>query len=489
MPTVDLLVIGGGIHGTCVARDAALRGLSVVLVEKDDLASGTSSRSSKLIHGGLRYLETRQFGLVREALRERAILLETAPALVRPVQFLLPYYKGDSRPRVVVRAGLWLYDALSGAHRMPGKQEFSTAEALAAEPGLPREGLLGAAGFPDAQMDDAGLVVANAIAAAKAGAVIRTRVEVTKLTLLESSGAGRSWRAELAAPADPIEASAVVNATGPWLDVMRQRGGGGSTPKIRRTRGTHIVVPRLSARPLLLFSGSDRRVFFVLPWGKWSLVGTTDKDDGRAPDDVTPTVADIRYLWDEITRRWPDAPDPAQTTVRAFAGLRPLVQSASYPAWDVSREAQLIDNRGMISLAGGKFTTARHLAERAVDVVVKQLGVRVAPCSTATAPLAPGENLLGDVSSDIGITQVLLAMQEQFAKHTEDVVFRRSRLWLDASAARAAAPTVTGWMAERLGWDAARREAEVARVNTRLDDEEQYLAAARETLVAERKEP
>jgi glycerol-3-phosphate dehydrogenase len=470
MPTVDLLVIGGGIHGACVARDAAMRGLSVVLCEKDDLASGTSSRSSKLIHGGLRYLETGQFGLVKEALRERAILLATAPALVRRVEFLLPFYKGSGRPRLYVEAGLWLYDTLSGPHRLPGNKSYSAAEALAVEPGLPRKGLHGAAQFPDAQMDDAGLVIANAVAAAKAGAQVRTRTEVTKVERVQ-----RAWRATVGPYGEAIEARAVVNASGPWLDLVRERAGGAPVERVRRTRGTHIVVPKLSERPLLLFAHQDRRVFFVLPWGKYSLVGTTDKDDGRPPDEVSPTVADIQYLWDEIRRGWPDAPDPLETTRRAFAGLRPLVLSKPSAAWDNPREAALLDDGGMISLAGGKFTTARLLAERAVDVGVRQLDARVGPCATATTMLAEGPFSETDLDP-------VFAIEHQFAQHVEDVVFRRSRLWLDAASAGAYASSVAETMAEHLGWSDPRRADEIARVHARLDDEEQYLKVARETM-------
>ena len=491
MRTVDVLVIGGGIHGTCVARDAALRGLSVVLVEKDDLASGTSSRSSKLIHGGLRYLETGQFGLVREALRERAILLKTAPGLVRPLRFLLPFRKGDARGGRFVRLGLSLYDALSGGRDLPRHRSLSAAEALELEPGLPRPGLTGAALFYDAQMDDAGVVVACAVAAARAGASIRTRTEVTAL---EPSGA--LWRARLAGGDETIEARAVVNAAGPWVDAVRGRAGvgAGGAPTLRRTRGTHVVVPALSESALLLFAHKDRRVIFVLPWGKWSLVGTTDTDDPAQPDAVAPTAQDVRYLWEEIAARWPDAPKPAQSTTRAFAGLRPLARAASAQPWDNPREARLVEERGLISLVGGKFTTARHLAERAVDRVVRILGARAAPCSTASAIL-PGPSdpdleaattrwTARDAGStgttpDLTRAAVEVAMEHQFARHVSDVIFRRSSLWLDSGAARKAAPIVASWMAERFGWTQFQAQEEADAVHAALDAEARVLAEAR----------
>ena len=496
MPTVDLLVIGGGIHGAAVARDAALRGLSVVLAEKDDLASGTSSRSSKLIHGGLRYLETWQFGLVKEALQERAILLDTAPHYVMPLPFVLPFYKGDSRPGWVVRLGLSLYDTLAGTSALPRHHALKSDEALDLEPDLPREGLQGAALFFDAQMDDARLVVANAIAAAGAGATVRTR---TAVTALEPFGEGRRpiWRAQVGSGGETIEARVVVNAAGPWADSIRRLAGSPGPPALRPTRGTHVVVPAITReRALLLFARRDRRVIFVLPWGPWSLVGTTDTDDPEPPDAVSPRLEDVRYLWDEIAARWPDHPaarDPAGQTVRVFAGLRPLVRARSDRPWDNPREARLLAERGLFSLVGGKYTTARRLAERTVIRVVAHLGARVGPCVTRTArlpgPFDPPVLAARAASAaraiertgttpDLSRSDVDVAIDCEFARGVSDVLFRRSALWLDAGAARTAAPQVVDWMAERLGWSAAVRAAELSTVTDALDAEAALLRAA-----------
>jgi len=463
MPIVDLLVIGGGIHGACVARDAALRGLSVTLVEKDDLASGTSSRSSKLIHGGLRYLETGQFGLVHEALRERAILLRTAPTLVRPLDFVLPFYDGDERPPWLLRTGLTLYDLLAGrghSHHVVHERDAL----LAAFPNIPRDGLKGGAWFADAQMDDALLVVANAMDAVRAGATIRTDTEVTALS---------QGRAALS-DGDTIEARVIVNAAGPWVDVVRSRGTGALSPSLRRTRGTHVVVPSLTRDfALLLFAQEDGRVFFILPWGTCSLVGTTDTDDEADPDRVAPAVDDVRYLWSEIQRRWPHL-DPSASTLRVFAGLRPLARSGSDRPWDNSREARLVVEGGMISMVGGKYTTARLLAERAVDLVVRRLGRRAGPCVTATSELPAI-----DSTEAVTAASVAHAVDEQFARHVADFLFRRSTLWLDAADARRAAPLVAGWMAAKLGWSDAVRQAEVDAVVAQLDAEDRILEEAR----------
>jgi len=463
MPIVDLLVIGGGIHGACVARDAALRGLSVTLVEKDDLASGTSSRSSKLIHGGLRYLETGQFGLVHEALREREILLRTAPTLVRPLDFVLPFYEGDERPPWMLRAGLTLYDLLAGrghAHHVVHERDAL----LAAFPFIPRDGLNGGAWFADAQMDDALLVVANALDAVGSGATIRTDTEVTALS---------AGRAELS-DGDMIEARVIVNAAGPWVDLVRARGAGTPSPSLRLTRGTHVVVPSLTRDfGLLLFAQEDGRVFFVLPWGTCSLVGTTDTDDDAGPDRVAPAADDVRYLWSEIQRRWPHL-DPSASTLRVFSGLRPLARSDRDRPWDNSREARLLVEGEMISLVGGKYTTARLLAERAVDLVVRRLGRRSDPCQTRTRALPAISATEAVTAASVGH-----AVDEQFARHVGDFLFRRSTLWLDAADARRAAPMVAGWMAAKLGWTSGVRQAEVDMVLAQLDAEERILEEAR----------
>jgi glycerol-3-phosphate dehydrogenase len=496
MPTVDLLVIGGGIHGAAVARDAALRGLSVVLAEKDDLASGTSSRSSKLIHGGLRYLETGQFGLVKEALEERAILLDTAPHYVMPLPFLLPFYKGASRPGWVVRMGLSLYDTLATTSVVPRHRGLKPEEALELEPDLPREGLQGAALFFDAQMDDARLVVANAMAAAGAGATVRTRTAVTALSRI-GEGARPVWRAQVGGDGETIEARAVVNGAGPWVDSVRALAGTAGAPALRLTRGTHVVVPAITReRALLLFARRDKRVIFVLPWGPWSLVGTTDTDDPEPPDMVSPRLEDVRYLWDEIAARWPEHPaarDAAGQTVRVFAGLRPLVRARSDRPWDNPREARLLAERGLFSLVGGKYTTARRLAERAVDRVVAHLGARAAPCSTRTARLpgpfdppvlaaraasAARATERTGTTPDLSRSDVDVAIDCEFARGVSDVLFRRSALWLNGGAVRTAAPQVVEWMGERLSWSPSVRDAELSAVTDALDAEAALLRAA-----------
>lgn len=496
----EVLVIGGGIHGASVARDAAGRGLSVFLAEQSDLAGGTSSRSSKLIHGGIRYLETGQWGLVRAALHERAVLLRTAPHLVRPLPFLLPFYKGGGRPAWKVKLGLSIYDLLAGNTGLPGHRMLSDVEAASLEPGLSREGLESAALFHDAQMDDARLVVANTVAAVRSGAVVRTRMAVTKLAAT-GTGSARVWRVALEArPAggsaaggpppvtETIEARSVVNASGVWADHVRSLASSARSPEVRGTRGTHVVVPALTKeRALLLFAGQDGRVLFVLPWGDYSLVGTTDTDHAGSPDAVAPTPQDLRYLWQEIMRRWPDRfRDPATQTTRAFAGMRSLVRGGTALPWQNTREARVIEEEGMFSLVGGKYTTARGLAERVVNQVASYLRRGTGPCSTARTMLPGGEERTRTIAvraraapeSVAGVhrAEVEYAVQQEFAREVSDFVWRRSNLWLDRRAALEAAPHIAYWMAGPLGWNAEQCDASLERLRAECEAEDRVIA-------------
>jgi glycerol-3-phosphate dehydrogenase len=480
----DLLVIGGGIQGVAVARDAALRGLRVILLERGDFASGTSSRSSKLIHGGIRYLETGQLRLVREALRERALLLDLAPDYVRPLPFLIPHYAHEGRSALIVKVGLTLYAALAGRHPLAAHGSMSAAEALALEPSLRAEGLRGAALYWDAQMDDALLCVAIAMAADRAAAVMKSYTEVTALA---PPGSGSAWRARYrdvdTGEEGSAEARCVVNAAGPWAEEIRAMTGATRGAGLRRTRGTHVVLPALTrGRALLLTARSDGRVFFVLPWGSCSLVGTTDVDDGTPPERIAATPEDIRYLLEEAARAIPDVSTGARP-LRAFAGLRSLAQGNAILPWANSREHRILEEGTMLTLIGGKYTTHRSLAERVVDLVVRATGARAGRCLTGESPV-PGRadairalsgrypgTLEGSGEAAISEAEVAHAVRNERARHLGDVLERRSRLWLDAGAMRRAANQVARWMAAHRGWDEAARVLEVERVVRALDEE------------------
>jgi glycerol-3-phosphate dehydrogenase len=482
----DLLVIGGGIQGAAVARDAALRGLSVVLLERGDFASGTSSRSSKLIHGGIRYLETGQFRLVREALRERALLLTLAPEFVRPLPFLIPHYRGEGRSRLAVQAGLTLYAVLAGRHPLAEHRDVEASEALGLEPALRPEGLRGASLYWDAQMDDALLCVAVACAADQAGADVRSYTEVLGL-----AAAGSTWRARFrdvdSGEEGALEARCVVNAAGPWAEEIRALAGASRGAGLRRTRGTHIVVPGLTReRALLLTARRDGRVFFVLPWGPHSLVGTTDVDDDTPPERIAASVEDIRYLLDEASRAVPGLAARGRP-LRAFAGLRSLAQGSAILPWANSRELRVTVEGTMLTLIGGKYTTHRSLAERVVDRAVRVSGVRAGRCVTRETALPGRENAIARLvarfpgrSEDAAVTEaeVVHAIQAERARHLGDVLERRTRLWHDGEAMRRAAGPVSGWMAPHLGWDDAARQREVDRVTLALDREAAIIDAA-----------
>ncbi|MGE5178682.1 MAG: glycerol-3-phosphate dehydrogenase/oxidase [Bacteroidota bacterium] len=491
---IDILVIGGGIHGVAVARDAALRGLDVHLLERTDLAAATSSRTSKLIHGGLRYLESGQIRLVREALRERAILLRVAPEFVRPLPFLLPHYAGRGRPRWWVDLGLWLYHALAGREDAGARGMLSAEETLAIAPGLEPSGLLAGSRFGDAQMDDAPLCVALAVDAERAGATVRTHTEVIALA---KTADGRGWRAHyhdrLTGTDAEIEARAVVNAAGPWADDVRAMAEGHPPLSVRRTRGAHLVF---AAEPpshgLFLTARRDGRVFFALPWGSHTLVGTTDEDDPSDPATVDPHAGDVRYLLEEAAAALPGSLAGLRP-VRAFAGVRPLARGRAERPWENSRESRILSENGLWTMVGGKYTTHRALAERVVDMIARSIGARVAPCVTADRPLRSGraeslERLRADFPRRVEVTggfaiteaEVAHALRVEKARSLDDILLRRTRLWLDARALREAAVPCAVWAAPILGWSERTRAAELERLLAILDREERAIDAGME---------
>jgi glycerol-3-phosphate dehydrogenase len=485
----DLIVVGGGIHGVAVARDASRRGLSVLLLERGDIASGTSSRTSKLVHGGIRYLETGQFGLVREALRERATLLRIAPAFVRPLPFLLPHHPGEGRSRAVVGFGLWLYGSLARRDALAARGALTPAQTIAAVPGISTDRLAGASRFWDAQMDDAPLCVALALDAERAGATVRAHTELTALARLPG---GRAWRAHFRDAIDGVEGEAegrlVINAAGPWADSVRALARGRSAPLVRRTRGTHVVMPvRASEQALLLTARRDGRVFFVLPWGAHSLIGTTDLDDETEPSQVGPRAEDVRYLLEEASRAVPGTFARVRP-VRTFAGVRSLARAGGRP-WENTREHRVVAEPGMRTIVGGKYTTHRSLAERVVNEATRSLAARVRPCDTAVAPVPDPRAESGtrfdldfprriEVEGGFVLTEADVArgVRHEKARRLDDVLLRRTRLWLDGRALRAAAVPCAAWMAPLVGWTDRRRSEEVNRLLAMLDREEAAIA-------------
>jgi glycerol-3-phosphate dehydrogenase len=397
---LDLLVIGGGITGAGILRDAVMRGLRAALVDQGDFGAGTSSRSSRLIHGGLRYLEHGQLRLVFEALRERSILLRIAPHLVHPLPFAFPVFKGDRVPRLKLALGLGLYGVLASGGNVPRPRIFGKAGMLALEPNLRVKGLTGGGLYYDAQCDDARLVIGTLRSAIAHGAHACNYARVTALVTENGRVTGVDLVGEVGQVAQ-IGAKTVVNATGPWTDQLRRMEDSSAEPLLRMTAGAHIVVRRSRlghTRAITCLSPIDGRVMFILPWGDLSYVGTTDTDYTGDPAQVHATQDDITYLLRSANSVFPHARLDTQDVIASWAGVRALIDGhSSGPASSVSREHKIVKGPGgMISVAGGKLTTYRRMAAEVVDLVEAgrrgSKEVEERRSLTATEPLPGGES-------------------------------------------------------------------------------------------------
>jgi glycerol-3-phosphate dehydrogenase len=515
----DLLVIGGGINGAGIARDAAMRGLRTILVEQNDLGSGTSSRSSRLIHGGLRYLEQGEFGLVLEANRERRTLLRIAPHLVWPLPFVFPVHRGDRITRWRLAAGMLLYDLLAlfrnvRTHRMLGKRGM-----LEAEPMLRDRGLLGGARYYDAQCDDARLVVATARSAIHHGALVANYMPVRALERTAGRVVGAQLEDRLTGERGVIRASVVVNATGPWADRVRRLEDAGAAPLLQPTKGVHVVVDRsrLDHREAVAFTSPiDGRVLFVLPWGNLSYIGTTDTDSVEAPDELTISADDMVYLLRSTNARFPSARLSIEDVQTAWAGLRPLlVDRDQRSASSRSREHAIVQGSGgMLTVVGGKLTTYRAMAAQVVNQAMRELRHRdgrrrYAEARTDEDPLPGGET--ADLSQfrerglELGLAattvdhllrhygteaagifnlggadrqlfqrllephpaieaEVIHAVRRELAQTVEDVLVRRFHLYYEhPDQGASVAGRVAELMGQELGWDTARIREEAER--------------------------
>ncbi|MGB5809879.1 MAG: glycerol-3-phosphate dehydrogenase [Polyangiales bacterium] len=401
---VDIAIVGGGITGAGIARDAARRGLRVALFEMDDMAYGTSSRSSKLIHGGLRYLESYEFSLVFESVSERRVLLDLAPHLVNPLAFLFPIYEGTKRSMLKIGAGMWLYEGLS-LFRSPKKhQRLKPAEVADIEPILKQDGLEGAPLYYDCSTDDARLTLESALDAAERGALIATHAPVRGFLKGED---GRICGVRVQNARDgserEVRAHAVINATGPWTDDMVAKSGNDTDRILRPTKGIHIVV---EARKLpvqhavVCFHPKDDRALFALPWGDRTYVGTTDTDYEGTPGEEHATSKDVDYLIEAANAYFPDYQIRREDVIATWAGLRALItaepEDQDVAASKVSREhAIVVGDDGLITIAGGKLTTYRKMAEEVVNTAVQmlrldgQLPEKLTPTDSEKAPL-PG---------------------------------------------------------------------------------------------------
>jgi glycerol-3-phosphate dehydrogenase len=521
----DLVVIGGGITGCGVARDAALRGLSVALLERRDFASGTSSRSSKLIHGGLRYMQQGDVGLVREAATERYAVRKLAPHLARPTQMLLPTYSRAAYAKISV--GLWTFDRLAGVSEDERYRMLSREEALALEPALRADQLYGAGLYYEYLTDDARLTIEVAKAAAALGAVIVNYAEVEGFVLEEERIDGITARDQLSGNALEVRGRVVVNAAGPWVDAVRLLGEPSDKPRLRLTKGIHLGIrsERLGLSRVVVMNARDKRGVFAVPRGGVTYLGTTDTDYDQPEDYPAITMDDVLYLLDAANRTFKAEPplSPADV-VSAWAGLRPLLQQEGKKPSELSRKDEImVGTSGLLSIAGGKLTTFRRMSERVVDLVCERLAQQgVTPpvrrgSSTEERlgsgdtgddvagfanqlhqrwPRVPGdvierlvalygghaERMVDGIAADpvlgerfvpsLAVTraEVEYAVREEMALTLEDFLERRSRLLLwDPDQGRAAAEGVAAAMGALLGWDAARIRDEIARYHALAD--------------------
>jgi len=387
----DVLVVGGGINGAGIARDLAGRGLSVILAEKDDLAAHTSSSSTKLIHGGLRYLEHREFSLVRKALAEREVLLRIAPHIMWPMRFVMPH-EPSMRPFWLIRAGLFLYDHLARREMLSGSETIDLRQHRA---GLPLKPFL-QRGFvySDGWVDDARLVVLNAVDANRRGAQIRTRCQC-----VQARREAGSWAVTLVSESDPqpmtVRARLLVNAAGPWAaQFLKQNAGVSGARTLRLVKGSHIVVPRMFDHDeAYLLQAPDRRVIFVIPYeDRFTLIGTTDVEVQTLDKPITIDPAEIQYLCDQVNRYFERQIVPADV-VWTYSGVRPLLEDESSDASSVTRDYQLemdADGPALMTVWGGKVTTYRKLSEEAARLICLQLGVDC-PDWTAAQSLPGGD--------------------------------------------------------------------------------------------------
>lgn len=531
----DVLVIGGGVTGAGVALDAAARGLRTALVERTDFASGTSSKSSKLVHGGLRYLQQKEFGLVHENLVERHRLLHNAPHLVEPLSFLIPLFgKGGVIDKSIVKGysiALWLYD-IGGGWRIGKRHAKVTAEEIYAHLPTLRQGRV-VAGFLyyDARTDDARLTLTIArTAVLEHGAVAVNYAPVTNLL---KDGSGRITGARLqpqqaGRDAEPIDvrAEVVVNATGIWADEVRSLDGEPVRHELRPAKGVHVTVPR-SKLPCdvaaIIPVPSDRRAIFVVPWGEFTYLGTTDTDYGGTLDDPGVDDADIDYVLGAINAVITEPLTRADVTA-TWAGLRPLLAATPHHKAPSARTADLsrrhrviVSDDGLVTITGGKLTTYRKMAEDTVAAVGSQMARKLPPSPTrklklrgadgnailrrpgAAASLGVDEAVLsvllgrygGEAAAVAGLieqrpelaeplvpglpyfaAEAVYAVRYEMAEHLDDVLSRRTRaLLLDATAARSGAAVVAALMAAELGWDEQRTAAEIASLDEAVDRE------------------
>jgi len=491
----NVVIIGAGINGAGIARDAAMRGLKVLLLDKGDISSGTSSASTRLIHGGLRYLEHFEFGLVRESLRERETLLRIAPHLVRPLAITIPIYQQSQRGPLTIRAGMIAYDLLSIGKSLPRHRMLSADETCKQLPGLNPKGLLGSALYFDAQVEFAErLVVENVLDAQRFGAQVCTYAPVTRVLVENGAALGVEFTNE-GAPQFALS-DVIVNAAGPWVDRLLERVPVETGQLIGGTKGSHIVVaafPGAPASAVYLEAQSDKRPFFVIPWNGSYLIGTTDVRFEADPDQVCSERWEIDYLLSETNRAFPEAKLSREQILFTYSGVRPLPWTRNKHEQSITRrhfirEHPQLDN--LLSIVGGKLTTYRSLAEACVDLIFRKLGRHSPPCTTPSEVLPGAVNFasfakdfkdlrllriygaraseVAQLSDDSLTAEVVFAFEHELAKTLADCFLRRTMLGFNSDLGLEHLDVATDAGKRLLGWTDARVKREVETFRTEL---------------------
>jgi glycerol-3-phosphate dehydrogenase len=436
-----------------------MRGLRVGLVDQYDFAAGTSSRSSRLLHGGLRYLEQGRIGLVHEASVEKKIIHQIAPHLAEPLGFVFPSYRGEGRPMWQLRIGVKLYDLLCGGRNFQPSRGFSRAETLAMLPALAPEDLNGSVRYYDALTNDARLVIDTLRSAARHGASILNYVRFH-----DAKRSADGWTCHLEDRANPrnlrVDARAIVNATGPWADKVPH-----SAVKLRLSKGIHIVIERARlAVPEAVVITEGKRILFVLPWGDRVIIGTTDTDYRGAPEDVSVEPEDIAYVLRTVKEFFPGIALNEADIVSSWAGVRPLIANPDGSPSDISRAHQIrCPEKGWWDIAGGKLTTYRLMSEQAVDQIVKHLGMSAQPCRTAVDPLLRAEDMnpfSGILPAPFSREAVEHFVRNEWARRLEDVLLRRSGWHYHQRWSTSTIAQVVDWMAKTAGWSPAQQRAQ-----------------------------
>ncbi|HEV2915401.1 MAG TPA: glycerol-3-phosphate dehydrogenase [Pyrinomonadaceae bacterium] len=515
--SLDLIVVGAGINGAGVARDAAMRGLRVLLLDKGDIASGTTSWSTRLIHGGLRYLEHGEVSLVRESLRERERLFHIAPHLVRPLPMIIPVYEGQRRGPLMIRAGMIAYDLLSLDKSLDRHRMLSREETLRRVPGLRAEGLRGAALYYDAQVEYAErLVLENVLSAREHGARVHTYARVSRFIIEDGAVRGVEFTDLLGGGSRQRALSLLtLNVSGPWVDLLLGTLEHPPSRLLGGTKGSHIVVDDFPGAPrdaLYVEAHEDGRPFFIIRWNGMYLIGTTDSRYDDDPDAVAADEREIAYLLRETNRVIPSARLTRRSVLYTYSGVRPLAYDERSVGGSITRRHFVHDHadrlEGFLSIVGGKLTTYRNLSEEAVDLVFKKLGRETPPCETAKLRLpgaqtddfaafgqrfksdsglnlsvaerllrvygtrapdllrlaAEGPDLLEVLSPLTGAigAEILMSFRHELARTLADCLLRRTMLGLNGAVGLDAVEGAARIARKYLGWSIARAEDEVA---------------------------